>query len=691
VTKNPLTGVPYSKRFFELLHKRRGLPAWETRDEWLRLTKRSQVTIISGEPGSGKTTQIPQILLDAGYHVHNGGSFRSLAVCQPYKTSTISAAQRVSEELDVPMGSFVGYTVKFEDKTSEQTLLRFMSDDMLLHEFLADPLLSKFSVIMVDEVHERTMSSDVILGLLKLLLVTRPELKVILTSAKLQMPKLQRYFDAPIVVMTARIFPVDIHYLSEPEKDYDYVKAAIRTVMQIHTEEPAGDILVFLTSEEEIEFVCRQLLKVAKEREYADAGEMQIVPLHGDILPEQLSRVFAPAGLKPGAIRPARKVIASTHIGETSMPIDSVMYVVDPGFGRHKEYNPRSRCESYLVSPISKERALRRAARATRRAHGKCYRLFTKHGVQEELRPQDHPEMLRSDLCSVVLALKRVGVESLVHFDFLDPPPPESLMRAIEILHNLGCLDDVANLTEIGEAVLRFPLHPQLARMLLESPKHCCSNEALSIVAMLTLPQVFVRPEHSSKASTDAKTRFAHLDGDHLTLLNIFHAYKQNVQDGVGPARFCCENFLNTRCMMSAENIRDQLKKIMEDLGLQMVSTDFKNPEYYPNIRRCILSGFFMQVARLEKKDEKTGQYFTIRERQECLLHHSTALVQKPEWVVYHEHVLTSKSFLKVVTQIRGEWLLDIAPHYYDPAKLPECEAKSLLEKMMMTRRGAGV
>jgi len=528
------------------------------------------------------------------------------------------------------------------------------------------------------------------LGLLKLLLVTRPELKVVITSAKLQQSKLQRYFDAPLLCMTARTFPVDILYLAEPEKDYDYVKASIRTVMQIHREEAEGDILVFLTSEEEIEFACKQLLKVAKEREYADAGEMQVVPLHGALLPEQLCRIFSPASMKPGASKPSRKVIVSTHVGETAMPIDSVMYVVDPGFTRQKEYNPRSRCEANLVSPVSRERALRRTAKAARKGHGKCYRLFTSPSVQEELRLQDHPEILRSDLCTVVLALKRVGVESLVHFDFLDPPSPEALMRAIETLNHLGCLDDAANLTEIGEAVTRFPLHPQLARMLLESPKHCCSNEALSIAAMLTLPSVFVRPERSSKQASESKSRFAHLDGDHLTLLNVFHAYKQNVQDGVGPARFCSENCLNTRCMMSAEHIREQLKRTMEELGLQLVSTDFKDKEYYPNIRRCILSGYFTQVAHLEKKEgDKVGQFFTIKDRQEVALHHTTALQHKPEWVVYHEQMMTSRSYLKIATQIRGEWLLDIAPHYYDPIKLPECEAKGLLEKMMARRGGA--
>jgi pre-mRNA-splicing factor ATP-dependent RNA helicase DHX15/PRP43 len=279
-----------------------------------------------------------------------------------------------------------------------------------------------------------------------------------------------------------------------------------------------------------------------------------------------------------------------------------------------------------------------------------------------------------------------------VHFDFLDPPSPEALMRAIETLINLSCLDaETGNITESGEAVTRFPLHPQLARMLIESPKHRCSNEALSIASMLATTSVFVRPDKSMKTATEARSRFAHLDGDHLTLLNVFHAYKQNVQDGVGPARFCTENCLNTRGMMSAETIRERLKKTMEELGLQLVSTDFKDKEYYPNIRRCLLSGFFTQVAHLEKKDEKTGQYFTMKDRQEVSLHHTTSLQHKPEWVVYHEYVMTSRGYLKTVTQIRGEWLLDIAPHYYDPAKLPECEARGLLEKMQARRAGVGV
>eukprot|EP00427_Karlodinium_veneficum_P003029 CAMPEP_0169167538 /NCGR_PEP_ID=MMETSP1015-20121227/60528_1 /TAXON_ID=342587 /ORGANISM="Karlodinium micrum, Strain CCMP2283" /LENGTH=746 /DNA_ID=CAMNT_0009240261 /DNA_START=56 /DNA_END=2292 /DNA_ORIENTATION=- len=625
---NPLTKVPYSKRFFELLQKRRGLPAWETREDWLSLTKKSPVVILTGEPGSGKTTQVPQILLDAGYHVQGGG-FKTLAVCQPHGVAAVAAAQRVSEELDVPIGSFV--------------------------------------------------STDILLGLLKLLLVTRPELKVVLSSSTLQMPSLQQYFDqSPLLCMTARTFPVELHHLKEPEKDYDYVKAAIRTVMQIHRDESDGDVMVFLTSEDEIEFATKQLNKVCKEREYSEAGDLQIVPLHASLLPEQLSRIFMPVAPKIGPGRPSRKVILSTQIGETAMPIDSVIFVVDTGMQRQREYNPRNRIECSLVRPISKARALRRAAKASRKSHGKCFRLYTMSSVQEDLLGRDYPEMLRSDLCHVVLAMKRVGVENIVHFDFLDPPSPEALMRAIGLLNHIGCLDEKGNLTEIGEAVTRFPyMHPQLAKMLIESPKHRCSNEALSIAAMLTIPSVFTRPDRSDTGVTQARNRFAHLDGDHLTLLNVFHAYKQNVQDGIGPARFCTENCLNTRSMMSAELVRNRLKKTMEDLGLQLVSTDFKDKEYYPNIRRCLLSGFFTQVAHLEKKDEKSNLYFTLKDRQEVLLHHTTSLQHKPEWVVYNEHVLTSRGFLKTVTQVRPEWLLDLAPNYFDPVKLPESEARA--------------
>jgi len=274
----------------------------------------------------------------------------------------------------------------------------------------------------------------------------------------------------------------------------------------------------------------------------------------------------------------------------------------------------------------------------------------------------------------VVLHLKKLGIDDLVHFDFMDPPAPETLMRALEMLNYLGALNDDGDLTELGSLMSEFPLDPQLAKSLAASPNHNCSNEILSIVAMLSVPHVFIRPPEARKAADEAKDRFSHIDGDHLTLLNVFHAFKQNGTD----SNWCYDNFLSERSLRSAENVRTQLSKIMTRLSLKLVSTDFASKEYYINIRKALVEGFFMQVAHLER----SGHYLTVKDNQVVQLHPSTGVDSKPEWVLYNEFVLTSKNFIRTVTSIRAEWLVEISPHYYDLENFPECAAKQALSRV---------
>lgn len=299
-------------------------------------------------------------------------------------------------------------------------------------------------------------------------------------------------------------------------------------MLQVHVSEPEGDILVFLTGEEEIEQACR---KIEAEGDVLirshDAGPLKVVPLYSTLPPHAQQRIFdaAPPPRKKGG-RPGRKVVVSTNIAETSLTIDGIVYVIDPGFAKQKVYNPRIRVESLLVSPISKASAQQRAGRAGRTRPGKSFRLYTESAFNKELIEQTYPEILRSNLGSVVLQLKKLGVDDLVHFDFMDPPAPETLMRALELLNYLGALDDDGELTALGDIMAAFPLDPQLCKMLIESPKYKCSNEILSIAALLSVPQIFMRPNEARKQADEAKAEFAHADGDHLTLLNAYHAYK---------------------------------------------------------------------------------------------------------------------------------------------------------------------
>ncbi|XP_074274646.1 putative pre-mRNA-splicing factor ATP-dependent RNA helicase DEAH2 isoform X4 [Silene latifolia] len=491
---NPWNLRPYSARFFEILEKRKSLPVWQQKKDFLDVlnNNNNQTIILVGETGSGKTTQIPQFVLEA-VELETADKRRKMMVActQPRRVAAMSVSRRVAEEMDVTLGEEVGYSIRFEDCSSAKTVLKYLTDGMLLREAMTDPLLERYKVIVLDEAHERTLATDVLFGLLKEVLKNRPDLKLVVMSATLEAEKFQGYFsDAPLMKVPGRLHPVEIFYTQEPERDY--LEAAIRTVVQIHMCEPVGDILVFLTGEEEIEDACRKINK-----EVANLGDqvgpVKVVPLYSTLPPAMQQKIFeaAPPPVKEGG--PAgRKIVVSTNIAETSLTIDGIVYVIDPGFAKQKVYNPRVRVESLLVSPISKASAHQRAGRAGRTQPGKCFRLYTEKSFHNDLQPQTYPEILRSNLANTVLTLKKLGIDDLVHFDFMDPPAPETLMRALEVLNYLGALDDEGNLTKLGTIMSEFPLDPQMAKMLVVSPEFNCSNEILKISAMLSVFQYFL-------------------------------------------------------------------------------------------------------------------------------------------------------------------------------------------------------
>lgn len=465
----------------------------------MRLLAEHQCIVLVGETGSGKTTQIPQWAVD---YARSTGK-KGVACTQPRRVAAMSVAQRVSEEMDVLLGQEVGYSIRFEDCSSPRTLLKYMTDGMLLREAMSDPMLEGYQVILLDEAHERTLATDLLMGVLKEVIKQRHDLKLVIMSATLDAGKFQNYFDqAPLMNVPGRTHPVEIFYTPEPEKDY--LEAAIRTVIQIHMcEESEGDVLLFLTGQEEIEDACKRV-KRELDNLTSDVGELRCIPLYSTLPPAAQQKIFEPApASRDGKI--GRKVVISTNIAETSLTIDGVVFVIDPGFAKQKVYNPRIRVESLLVSPISKASAQQRAGRAGRTRPGKCFRLYTEKAYKDEMQDNTYPEILRSNLgelmhCdvdefitkfylllgTVVLQLKKLGIDDLVHFDFMDPPAPETLMRALELLNYLAALDDDGNLTTLGSMMSEFPLDPQLAKMLIASCQHHCSNEILSITAMLS-------------------------------------------------------------------------------------------------------------------------------------------------------------------------------------------------------------
>ncbi|TPX18019.1 uncharacterized protein E0L32_011930 [Thyridium curvatum] len=674
---NAFTGEAHSQQYFKILKTRRDLPVHKQRQEFLDMYHSTQILVFVGETGSGKTTQIPQYVL---YDELPQLNRKMVACTQPRRVAAMSVAQRVADELDVKLGEEVGYSIRFENVTSPQTVLKYMTDGQLLRESMNDHNLSRYSCIIIDEAHERTLATDILMALLKDLSTKRPDLKIIIMSATLDAQKFQRYFhNAPLLAVPGRTHPVEIFYT--PEAERDYMEASIRTVLQIHATEAEGDILLFLTGEEEIEDACRRInLEVDEMIRESDAGPMTVYPLYGTLPPQQQQRIFdkAPDAFKKGG-RPGRKCIVSTNIAETSLTIDGIVYVVDPGFSKQKIYNPRIRVESLLVSPISRASAQQRAGRAGRTRPGKCFRLYTEQAFKKELIEQTYPEILRSNLSNTILELKKLGVEDLVHFDFMDPPAPETMMRALEELNYLACLDDDGGLTTLGSMASEFPLDPTLAVLLISSPEFYCSNEILSIVSLLSVPQIFVRPANNRKRADEMKALFTHPEGDHLTLLNAYHAFRGKINEGADMKKWCHEHFLSYRHLANADNVRAQLKRIMEVHSVELMSTPFEDKNYYTNIRRALLSGFFMQVAMRESNGRI---YRTIKDDQSVMLHPSTVLKTEYEWVLYNEFVLTNKQYIRTVTGIRPEWLLEIAPNYYDLGTFEEGEAKRALKRV---------
>lgn len=660
---NPLTGKVFSARYQKLLKQRQALPVTSFLDQVDDMVRKNQVIVLEGETGSGKTTQVPQFLAQAGFAMNN----KMVACTQPRRVAAMSIAKRVAEEMDVNLGEHVGYTIRFDDITSAQTCLRFMTDGMLLQHAMSDPLLSQYSVIVLDEAHERTLSTDILFGLLKEILPKRRDLKVVVMSATLDAEKFQKYFDnAPLIRVPGRTFPVEILYSAQPQADY--LEASVCTAVRLHQYEEPGDILLFLTGQQEIETACQQIQDQIDSMDPKTVGPLAVYPLYSTLPPAQQQRIFdaAPNPRFPGG--PAgRKIVVSTNIAETSLTIDGIVYVIDPGFSKQKVYNPRVRVESLLVSPVSQASAKQRSGRAGRTRPGKCFRLYTERSYENDLTKQTHPEILRSEMSTVVLTLKQLGIDDLVHFDFMDPPAPETMMRALESLNYLGALDDEGDLTEIGQQMAKLPVDPQLAKMIISSAKRHCSNEIATIAAMLSVPEPFIRPKNEAKAADEAKGKFAHQDGDHLTLLNVYDAFTYNGED----KNWCFNNFLNFRSLSSAKNVRGQLVSIMRRLNIPLLSSDIESPDYYTNICKCLVSGFFMQVAHKETK-----KYLTVKDRQVVGLHPSCVLDREPDWVLYNEFVLTTKNFIRMNTAVKIDWLLEIAPHYYDLENFPPGRTK---------------
>jgi len=524
------------------------------------------------------------------------------------------------------VGQEVGYSIRFEDVTSAATKIKFLTDGLLLREALVDPLLSRYSVIMVDEAHERSLSSDILLGVLKKIRKRRPDLHIIVSSATLQAEQFLNFFSddeqeqkhpaddsikanmGRIVSIEGRMFPVDIHYSSSPVEDY--IERAVQTVFEINSQESEGDILVFLTGREEIES-CMEMVADRLPSLPAGSQALQPLPLYAGLSTEAQMYVFEPAP------EHTRKVIFSTNIAEASVTIPGIVYVIDSGFVKLRAYNPNTGIETLTATPISQAAATQRAGRAGRTRPGKCYRLYTESAFST-LSAASIPEIQRSNLAPVILQLKSLGIDNIARFDFLTPPPSSLVIRALEILYSLGALDTYARLTKpLGVRMAELSVEPMMAKVLLSAPSFACLSEILSIAAMATLQgSVFVTHGDGdrNKATESSRWRFAAAEGDHLTLLNVYQAF---VTRGKKDAAWCRTNHLNLKSLSRAVSVRNQLRRYLERFGIdveeslaarqpqEVLRVGGEKRQQQPQdkgeqIRRCLTTGYFAHAARMQ-------------------------------------------------------------------------------------------
>lgn len=623
---------------------RRSLPVYTVKSKLMNIIRDHQVVVVVGETGSGKTTQLTQYLEEEGY-----GRFGIIGCTQPRRVAAVSVAQRVAEEFrnGSELGKEVGYAIRFEDMTSDKTVIKYMTDGILLRESLSDAELDRYSVVIMDEAHERSLNTDVLFGVLRGVLMRRRDLKVIITSATLNAEKFANFFgQAPVFNIPGRTFPVDTFFARTPIEDY--VDGAIWQAVQIHIQAPLpGDILVFMTGQEDIETTCEALAEKINKLE--KPRPLLILPIYSQLAADLQAKIFEPA---PEGVR---KVVVATNIAETSLTIDGIRFVIDSGFCKLKTYNPRLGMDALLLCPASQSSVNQRAGRAGRTGPGKCYRLFTSTAYLKELLETNVPEIQRTNLSHVVLLLKTLGVADVLDFPFLDPPPAENVLKSMLGLWLLGALDAKGLLTDLGRRMSAFPLDPALSSLIFKGEEFGCLVEAITIVAMLSVPNVFVRPHGREEESDSAREKFFVPESDHLTLLHVYQRWRAAGSRG----EWCAKHYISGKSMRKAREVREQLLEIVKTEKMKESSCDD-----WDSIRRAVAAAFFYQASRRKG----IGEYINIRSGVVCGLHPTSALYGtglSPDYVVYHELILTKREFMSCVTAVDPQWLAEAGPALY--------------------------
>jgi ATP-dependent helicase HrpA len=641
------------------------LPITARKDEIVEAIRKNQVVVIAGETGSGKTTQIPKMCIEAGLGIE-----AKIGCTQPRRVAALSISKRIAEELNVAWGREVGCKIRFDDHSSASTYVKLMTDGILLAETQNDPDLSEYNMIIIDEAHERSLNIDFLLGYLKGLLARRKDLKLIVTSATIDTEAFSKHFDnAPIIEVSGRLFPVDVVYqpidtASEERGDISYVDAAVQASENIIYDTDSGDILIFMPGERDIREAGDQL-------EGRFGGGADIIPLFGRLSAGDQQRVFSPS--------PRRKIVIATNIAETSLTIPGIRYVIDTGLARLSRYNTRTRTRRLPVEPISQSSANQRKGRAGRVQDGICIRLYAEEDFNG--RPAfTQPEIQRANLAEVILRMKAFRLGEIENFPFVQCPTPAAISNGYSLLQELGALDEKRDLTPLGRDLARLPIDPTLGRMLLQSQVEHATRELLIIAAGLSIQDPRERPLDQKDAAAAAHRQFNDPQSDFLGLLNIWNAVHdqwEKMRTQNQRRRFCKQYFLSYLRMREWQDLYTQLHDALDDLG--SVKLNDSNAAYEP-IHRSILAGLIGHVARREDRNsyKATGNRLVsvfpgsvLYQRGEPPKKPAARGAKappkpqagQPQWIVAGEIVETSQLFARTVAGIDPQWIYQLAPH----------------------------
>jgi len=658
----------------QLLSKRRAclptpnypeeLPISERRAEILAAIQNNPVVVIAGETGSGKTTQLPKICLEAGR-----GLKGKIAVTQPRRVAALSISRRIAEELELEYGRHVGCKIRFRDQTSPETYIKVMTDGMLLAETQGDRNLSEYDTIIIDEAHERSLNIDFLIGYLRLLRHKRPDLKIVITSATIDTEIFSKAFDnAPVIEVSGRVYPVDVRYwpvdeMQQESGDCTYIDAAVSAVDDLLGESREGDILVFMPSERDIR-EAREKLEGRRHR------HTEILPLFGRLTAAEQQRVFAPQAL--------RRVVIATNIAETSLTIPRIRYVVDTGLARVSRYNPRSHTQRLPIEAIAQSSANQRKGRCGRVANGICVRLYSEQDFVARLE-YAQPEIQRANLAEVILRMIDLRLGDIERFPFIDPPHKQAIAGGFQQLSALGAIDENRRLTARGRDMARLPIDPTVSRMILQARDEGALSEVLVIAAAISVQDPRERPLEAQEAADQMHRRFHDKSSDFLSYLNIWKAYHEKMEEASQNQmrKFCKAHFLSYMRVREWRDIHAQLRQTLKEIGRFRFN---KEAAEYDAVHRSVLTGLLSNIAL-----KKEGNIYQAARNREIMIFPGSGLFQRqknkksaetngegagaaeraknPEWLVAGEIVETSRLFARTVARVQPEWLAELGAH----------------------------